>query len=458
MTPQTSARRWRRLLTAAAGAAALTLAVGCAPGTSTTPTASTSAPTSVNTDAASLGDITLTVWDQEVRGGQNDAIEALNAQFQATYPNIKIDRNAQSFDDLQKTGRLVLTGNDAPDVIQANNSRSQMGTFVTAGQLASLDPWATAYGWKDRFPASVLNLSSYSTDGKSFGSGSLFGLPQAGEIVGFYYNKAKLAELKLEVPKPWAELETQLATIKTAGETPIVLGNLEKWPAIHVFGPTQGAHTPASDITNLALGNPGADWTSESNVAAATQLQNWVKAGYFNADLNGAAYDDVVAKFGKGTGVFFLAGSWNTATLDETLGDDVGFFAPPPATAGAGPATTGGTSLPFAITSASANKDAAAAYINFITTDDAMKVLAEKGSLPVLNSSALAPASGAGKDVYAAYELVTTEGSLLPYLDYATPTFSDTLGAALQDLLASKKTPAEFAEALQKDYGAFVAK
>ena len=107
------------------------------------------------------------------------------------------------------------------------------------------------------------------------------------------------------------------------------------------------------------------------------------------------------------------------------------FFAPPPAVADAGPATTGGTSLPFAVTSASENKDAAAAYINFITTDDAMKVLAEKGSLPVLNASELAPTSGAGKDVYAAYELVTTKGSLLPYLDYATPTFSDTLGACL---------------------------
>src|SRR5690625_7999759 len=31
----------------------------------------------VETDIAALGDITLTMWDQEVRGAQNDAIEAL---------------------------------------------------------------------------------------------------------------------------------------------------------------------------------------------------------------------------------------------------------------------------------------------------------------------------------------------------------------------------------------------
>ncbi len=455
---QTSHRpRWGRALFVSASAALLTLTVGCAPGAGVTQSSAPATPkSSVNTDPASMGNITLTVWDQEVRGGQNDEIEALNAQFQAKYPNIKIDRHAQSFDDLQKTGRLVLTGPDAPDVIEANNSRSQMGSFVTAGQLVNLDPYAAAYGWRDRFPESVLKLSSYSPDGKTFGAGSLFGLPQVGEVVGFYYNKTKLAKLNLEVPKTWADLEQQLPKIKAAGETPIVLGNLEKWPAIHVFGPIQGAHTPADEITNLALGNPGGDWTDATNIAAATQLQDWVKAGYFNSDVNGAAYDDVVAKFSKGTGVYFLGGSWNTATLDPAMKDTVGFFPPPPTDASAGPATTGGTSLPFAVTSASKNPDAAAAYINFLTSDDAMKVIADKGNLPVLHASELAPASGVGKDVYAAYELVTTKGHLLPYLDYATPTFSDTLGAALQDLIAAKKTPQEFGAALQKDYGNFI--
>ncbi len=449
--------RTGRVLIGGLSAAALLLTFGCAPGTGTAPTTPAATPTAgVNTDPATMGELTLTVWDQEVRGGQNDEIEALNAQFMAKYPNITIDRHAQSFDDLQATGRLVLTGPDAPDVIEANNSRSQMGAFVTAGQLVPLDPWAEAYGWTDRFPASVLSLSSYSTDGKTFGSGSLFGLPQVGEIVGFYYNKAKLAKLNLTVPTTWAELEQQLPKIKAAGETPIVLGNLEKWPAIHVFGPIQGAHTPADEITNLALGNPGGDWTNATNTATATQLQDWVKNGYFNKDVNGAAYDDVVAKFGKGTGVYFLGGSWNTPTLDEALKADAGFFAPPPVNASDGPATTGGTSLPFAVTAASKHPDAAAAYINFITSDDAMKVIAEKGNLPVLHASELAPASGVGREVYAAYELVTTKGHLLPYLDYATPTFSDTLGAALQDLIAAKKSPQEFGATLQKDYGDFI--
>lgn len=52
---------------------------------------------------------------------------------------------------------------------------------------------------------------------------------------------------------------------------------------------------------------------------------------------------------------------------------------------------------------------------------------------------------------------VTGDGSLLPYLDYATPTFGDTMGQALQDLLAGQATPEQFTEALEADYSEFVA-
>lgn len=446
-----------RVVTATMAVATLALTAACAPGAgpTTAATSSSSSSAKVVTDASKLGQVTLTVWDQEVRGGQNDEIVALNKAFEKKYPNITIKRNAQSFDDLAKTLRLALTGPDAPDVVESNNARNQMGEFVKADQIISLEPYAAAYGWKDRFPTSVLDLASYSADGKTFGSGNLYGLPQMGEIVGVYYNKKKLADLGLKVPTTWSEFTAQLATIKKSGETPLMLGDLEKWPAIHVFGPIQGAHTPAAEIMNLGLGNPGGDWTDATNTAAATELASWVKDGYFNADINGSKYDDIVAKFGAGTGVFLMAGSWNTATLDPVMGDNLGFFAPPPAVAGDAPSTTGGTSLPFTITSASKHPDAAAAYINFLTSDDAMKVIAQTGNLPVLHSAQLAPASGGGKDVYAAYEEVTSKGHLLPYLDYGTPTFSDTLGAALQDLIAGKQTPEQFTQTLQADYGAF---
>ena len=47
--------------------------------------------------------MTLTVWDQEVLGGQNEQMQKLNADFHDKYPNVTIKRAPGSFSDLQKT-------------------------------------------------------------------------------------------------------------------------------------------------------------------------------------------------------------------------------------------------------------------------------------------------------------------------------------------------------------------
>ena len=58
-------------------------------------------------DVAGAGPVTLTVWDQEVRGGQRRQIETLNEQFQEKYPNVTIKRVAKSFTDLNTTLKLA---------------------------------------------------------------------------------------------------------------------------------------------------------------------------------------------------------------------------------------------------------------------------------------------------------------------------------------------------------------
>lgn len=444
---------------------ALTVGAGlalsaCAPGGSGSGSdaSTTPAPDAVKTDAAALGDVTLTVWDQEVRGGQAKQIETLNADFQKKYPNIKIKRVSRSFDDLVKTLRLALTGADAPDVVQANNTRSQMGEFVKAGQLVNLDPYAAAYGWDKRYPQSVRNVASYSPDGKTFGSGSLFGMPQVGEVVGIFSNEAKLKTLGINPPKTWAEFDAALATAKSKGEVPLVLGNLEKWPAGHVFGVVQGRFTKADDIRKLGFGQTGGNWVTPENTKAAQTLVDYVDKGYFSSGFNGQDYDPAWQGFTKGKGLFLIAGSWLQADLSAAMKTDVKFSLPPAPEAGGAAVTTGGTGLPFAITNKAKNKDAAAAYINFITTPEAMKVLADNGNLPVVETAAQKAPDALATDVFSAFGTVSKDDGLVPYLDWATPTMGDTLGATLQDLLAKKVTPEKALDALQKDYGDFTAK
>ncbi|PKW26979.1 extracellular solute-binding protein [Phycicoccus duodecadis] len=435
------------------GALALT---ACTPG-STTGTGATDQPSgAVETDPAAMGKVTLTVWDQEVRGGQAAQIEELNKEFQAKYPNITLKRVTRSFDDLKTTLGLALSGNNPPDVFQANNGRPDMGKFVQAGQLLPLDRYAEAYRWTERYPESVRKYSSYSSDGKTFGTGNLYGLPQVGEVVGIYANKAVLAKAGItDMPTTWADFEASLAKVKTAGQLPLVLGNLDKWPAIHVFGTVQAQTTPAEEIRTLGFGQKGGSWTTPENQKAAQTLVDWVDKGYFSPDVNGLGYDPAWQQFSKGTGAYLIAGTWLQADLGKAMGDDVTFVLPPPA--GSTPVATGGTGIPWAVSSRTKHPDAAAAYIDFITDEHAMAVLAKTENLPVADTADQKAPSALGQDVFTAFGTAVKDDSLVPYLDYATPTMSDTLGAALQDLLAKKATPQQFLDTVQKDYGDFVA-
>ena len=447
--------RRRHFLGTTAALGGLGLLAACAPG-SDSDGGDASAPVAeeVETDIASLGEVTLTVWDQEVRGAQNDAIEALIEAFEKEYPNVTVDRVSQSFDDLQQQTGLALSGNDVPDVLQVNNARGDMGTYVADSLLTDLTGYAEAYGWTDRFAPSVLSKMMYSADGVTFGEGSLYGLPQTGEICGIYYSQKKLDYLGLEAPTTWDELFSLVEAAQEAGEQPIMLGNLDQWPALHVFGPLQAHYVPAEEIVTLGMGNAGADWTSQENVDALAQLAEWGTSGAMGDSPNGLAYDDAWPLYAEGTGVLLIGGSWLAPDMEAVMGEDLRFMAPPPGADGT-VATTGGTGIPFSIPAAAENKDVAAAYIDFLTSDEAMQLIADNGGMPVNRTAELAPDSGVNKDVYEAFDAVSTDGTMLPYLDYATPSFADTAGATLQEVIGGQTEPEAAAEALQEDYGEF---
>lgn len=445
----------RHFLGTTAALGGLGLLAACAPGSdSDGGDASAPAAEEVETDIASLGEVTLTVWDQEVRGAQNDAIEALIEAFGEKYPDVTVDRVSQSFDDLQQQTGLALSGNDVPDVLQVNNARGDMGTYVADSLLTDLTGYAEAYGWTDRFAPSVLSKMMYSADGVTFGEGALYGLPQTGEICGIYYSQKKLDDLGLEAPTTWDEVFALVEAAQEAGEQPIMLGNLDQWPALHVFGPLQAHFVPAEEIVTLGMGNAGADWTSQENVDALAQLAEWGTSGAMGDSPNGLAYDDAWPLYTEGTGVLLIGGSWLAPDMEAVMGQDLRFMAPPPGADGT-VATTGGTGIPFAIPAAAANKDVAAAYIDFLTSDEAMQLIADNGGMPVNRTAELAPDEGVNKDVYEAFDAVSTDGTLLPYLDYATPSFADTAGATLQEVIGGQTEPEAAAEALQEDYGAF---
>lgn len=435
------------------GMAALPLAA-CAPGGSGESGGKAVKAGSVETDISKAGKVTLTVWDQEVRSGQDKPLSELNDAFMAKYPNVTIDRVSRSFSDLQKQVRLAITSNKAPDVVQANNARADMGAFVKAGLLVQLDGYAEVYGWNQRFPSSVRSVASYSETGEVFGKGHLYGIPLTGEMIGIWYNKQKLRALGAQPPTTWEAFTSALDQAKKAGEVPIQYGNLDQWPGIHEFGFVQDMFTPRDQVIKLGFGQPGAAWDTPTNVEAAATLQQWAQQGYFPQGFNGLGYDPSWQNFAKGEGVFLVSGTWLLADLEGGMGGNLGFAAPPVGPVGER-AAMGATGLPFAITSASSNPDVAAAYLDFITSTDAMTRFTDAGGLPVYGLGAQQP-SGTQADMFTAWSTVVGEDALTPYLDWSTPDAAELLPQQVQELTGGDTTPQEFVATLQDDYQSFV--
>jgi raffinose/stachyose/melibiose transport system substrate-binding protein len=402
-------------------------------------------------DVAAAGDVTLTVWDQEVRGGQAAQIKRLNEEFQQKYPNVTIKRVSRSFEDLNKTLKLAVSGPKAPDVVEANQGRPIMGTLVKGGLLEPLDPYAEAFGWEDRWSPLLLDLNKFSSDGNEFGSGNLYGVSQMGEIVGVFYNKTKVSE----PPKTLDDFEASLKEAKADGDIPIQFGNLDAWPGIHEYETVLAQTADKQAVRDFVFAREGASFDTPEFQAAAEKLQQWVDAGYFTPDFNGTGYDPAWQRFAKGKGRYLIAGTWLTADLADQMGDDVGFMLMPGTDEGADPVALGGESLPWAITSQSKHKDVAAAYIDFLTDANAATVLAETNNLPAMPVDEGSIAEGLPREVYTEWTRLNETDGIIPYLDYTTPTFFDDISAAIQELMGGKSDPAQFTAGVQEAYAKF---
>ena len=264
-----------------------------------------------------------------------------------------------------------------------------MGEMVKAKLIRPVTDYAKVYGWSDRYSPTLLDAQHVlGRRARSSAPATSTGSRRSGEIVGVFYNKDKVPT----PPTTLDEFEASLQKAKDAGETPIMFGNLEKWPGIHNFESVLGQTADKQAIRDFVFAKDGASFDNPEFTAGATKINDWVKKGYFNKNFNGTDYDPAWKAFAKGKSPYLIAGTWVTADLAEQMGDNVGFMLMPGKDPDA-PVSLGGESLPFTITSSAKNPDVAAAYIDFLTDANAAKVLVDTDNLPAMKG-APAPAGG----------------------------------------------------------------
>lgn len=396
---------------------------------------------------AELGDITLSVWADQ---GEQDFMEQFVPSYEETFPNVTVDIQYKSYNDLVATVLNAMNSSDAPDVTQGNQGWATDGALVKAGLIRPLDDVAAAYGYQDAAGDAISQLM-WSEDGSQFGSGTIFGMSPDNQMVGIFYNKAKLAQLGLEVPRTLSDLEAALAAGKGLGEAPLVLGNSDKASAMQTLSILQGALTDAGDTRAWILGEDGADFAVDSNAEAIDTLAGWVADGYVSSGYDGTSPDDAAAAFAAGEGLFFIGGNWYAGTIAD--GDTFGFAS---GLTDGGNASSGSFGLNWHVGADSDATIAGLAFVGLINAAETAPTLAAVNRVPIHPVDAGAQGSIFGDLLTASEEQLSNDGALYWY-DWATDTMYDVFTGGLQEVLAGRQDSAALLETVQANWEEFQA-
>ena len=406
---------------------------------------------------------TLTIWSMDNQDpGLEPVLKQLSKDFEKSHPGVKINLIFKDFNSLVGTVPRALASGSGPDVTEGNQGYQTDAQLVKAKLILPLTKYVKKYGWDKLYAPSTWGMFRWTPDGKSFGRGPVWGVAQTGQNVVAFYNKKKLRELGFnpnKMPQTFAGFDRLLAQLraKLPDDEPVIHeGNKEGYGFIHLFGGIQGAYVKAETVRNWISHVPGSRYDTPGTIKALAKLQQWGKAGYFNDDYNALGYDASAAEFGKGKGVFWMGGDWDSTIIKTGLGAaNVGVMPVPPGPSGTW-TSVGGLSAPWHISTKTKYPDLGAEWLNYVITTPRAKALMYSQQQIPSDRRAKAPASDPYlAQVGKAFQQVANDDGLLLYTDWASPSMYTTLQNQFQLRLAGRTTPAGMAKAVQDDWAKF---
>lgn len=215
-------------------------------------------------DVQARGDkIELTVMHWSGGGPQEETIvKNFIRAFEEKHPGVRVRRvnpgdSATFYTKLQ----TMMAGGVAPDVFYIGSER--LAGFVAEDQLLEIEPLIAA----DRAAGTpTINLDdfykgpvdTFRFDGRTTGSGTLFGVPKDFTPVGFYYNKDLFKRAGVpEPPDDWS-WDDFLVAARAIGKLDGCIGaHFASWPSsIRIYLWTEGVDVLNEDATQAVIDDP----------------------------------------------------------------------------------------------------------------------------------------------------------------------------------------------------------
>jgi raffinose/stachyose/melibiose transport system substrate-binding protein len=278
-------------------------------------------------------------------------------------------------------------------------------------------------------------------------------------MTGVFYNKKLAEQVGMSAPPATLEeLDAVLAKAKSAGVMPIVQFNGGATGGLAF--PLQNlmaSYGPAAPINDWIFQKPGATIDTPSNLQAAQHLEKWIKAGYFQKDVNAVDYATMMSRFIDGQGLFMFNGDWESGNLDKQMPGNVGFMLMPPAQQG-GKRAAMSAPLTFGIAANAKNADCAAFFLKWVATDKRAREIGVEvgGSHPMGPADGYMPAVKSGTvtaSTLAAGADIAEDNGAMDFIANATGAiYAKSWTPQLQKLVAGQQTPQELLKTVQADY------
>jgi raffinose/stachyose/melibiose transport system substrate-binding protein len=364
-------------------AAAIVAVTACSSAT-TTPTASPAAPAGVSTapsaaaPATPAAPVTLTLWHNYGTEANAKVTDALVKAYEAAYPNVTINVVSQPADNyfaLLKTASISKTG---PDLLTM-----WTGLFALQNQ-GFLEPL------NQYIPVDTLNKFdgiNWCSKDLNVQTGAIC-VPLDLQFYNGFYNKALFTKAGISsFPTTWTELYAACDKLKAINVLPFTYGT--------GLQALNAGFYPYYDLSYMMMMFSVDDWKKLfdgqipwTDPRIVDQLTKWAALktkGCTNEDV--LANNESVSQFESGKAAMTMEGSWGFQEFSAKLGADVGVFVPPFSDT----PIKGVVEFPgngFGVTNYSQHKADAAAFLAWMVTPDAQKIIADGGLIPTVAGTA----------------------------------------------------------------------
>ncbi|MFI6324780.1 ABC transporter substrate-binding protein [Nonomuraea sp. NPDC050556] len=425
----------RRFLALGAAVTALALSAACAAGGGS------------NEPKSSGGEVELSFLTFETPNLNAAYWDAAIARASSKVPGVRIKKLVSPIVDRTSYVKQLDASGQMPDIMPA----IAVAGFAQAGKLADFTPE---------------ELTPFVSPQSNAIGGKIYQLPYNTQTVPMvYYNKGLFAEAGITAePKTYAEFLEVNAKLKAKGINPIVLGGGGKDTWADMYPLT------ATVATEVYKGNP--NWLADrvagkttfagdpAFIRAVEKVVDLARKGYIDPAGLSRSYPDTEKAFLDAKGAMYPMGSWFPAAADSKKpGFEIGVF-PWPTDDGSlvMPAYTGGG---LSVSSKAKDVTLAKKWALAFQTDkenlDAIvkgdgAIIAIKGYQPPADMGPVYKATAEIYDRALSQNAITTAFSQENGDAALLPGLADKAALGVQDLITGKKTAAQFAAFLDKEW------